>query len=97
LWLRVDGARVTHDDLTTRALCNMQRTTDTRLKGTNPFTKLSCVLDVVPDAERLAFGAGLGGSGRAWFGPATLDVVGEDVPVSPHFEWAPSSDEPSAR
>jgi hypothetical protein len=75
----------------------MQGPVDSRLKGTKPFTKLSCVLDVVPDAERLIFGAGLAGSGRAWVGPATLDVVGEDVPVSPHLEWAGNSEEPVAR
>jgi hypothetical protein len=82
LWLRIDAQAGAPN--ATRALCNMQGTADLRLKGTNPFTKLSCVLDVSADAQRFYFGFGLTGAGRAWVGPSTLEVVGEDVPVDPN-------------
>jgi len=91
-WLRIDG----NDQL----LCNMQNPVDQRLKGTNDFTSLSCVLDVAEDARRIVFGVGLSDVGRAWVGPGKLETVGADVPASasshPPLGWAFSRGDPEA-
>jgi hypothetical protein len=79
LWFRIDQGTME------LALCNMIDPVDRRLKGTNDFTTLDCVLDVPTTATLLVFGLGLTGSGTAWMGPATFEQVGTDVPVSPHF------------
>jgi hypothetical protein len=78
VWLRLDDAAGT------RKLCNMIDPVDRRLKGTNEFTALSCVLDVPETTQSVVFGLILAGPGSAWVGTATLETVGSDVPETPH-------------
>jgi hypothetical protein len=73
LWLRVDGPSGP------LAIDNM----DNRpITGSQDWAYHRCVLDVAPEATRLAFGVMLGGSGRVYFGPVTLEVVDDSVPVT---------------
>jgi hypothetical protein len=78
IWLRIDGANGS------LALCNLTDPVDQRLKGTSAFTTMSCVMQVPANATNFVFGAGLAGPGTAWFGTATFEEVGTDVPLSPH-------------
>jgi hypothetical protein len=77
IWFRIDAAA------SIAALCNMTNPVDTRIKGTQNFTEADCVLDVPSNATAFVFGAILAGPGTAWFGLATFEQVGTDVPVSP--------------
>jgi len=73
LWMRVDGP--------TRPLAfdNM----DNRpITGSQQWAHYACVLDVPSAATHIAFGVRLGGRGRVYFGPVTLEVVDESVPVT---------------
>ncbi len=78
LWLRLDGVG---KPLT---ICNMQPhdSADRTLKGTHDFTPMSCVLDVPSSTDALTFGFGLTGSGDAWIGAVTFELVGTDVPIA---------------
>lgn len=78
LWLRLDDARGAI------ALCNMINPVDRRLKGTRDWTALACVLDVPETTRSLVFGLGLSGPGVTWIGSASIQVVSNDVPESPH-------------
>jgi hypothetical protein len=82
LWLRVDDRL---DAAGMVALCNMMDPVDQRLKGTNDFRTLACVLDVPEDTIGLGYGLILTGPGTAWIGTPTLEAVSQEVPVSPHL------------
>jgi CubicO group peptidase (beta-lactamase class C family) len=80
VWLRVDDKRGPS------TLCNLTSpTTDARLKGTHPYTPLTCTLDVPESTKHLLFGTILGGPGHAWVKQGTLEEVSRDVPESPHY------------
>jgi hypothetical protein len=79
LWLRLDDAPSHSTEI-----CNMINPVDGRLKGTNDFTTIACVLDVPQSTKTLVFGLLLTGPGVAWIGPATLEPVSLSVPESPH-------------
>jgi hypothetical protein len=78
IWFRIDGGTKVLE------LCNLVGTgDDRRITGTHDFTQVDCVLDIPSDATAFVFGAGLNGSGTAWFGTATFEQVGTDVALSP--------------
>jgi hypothetical protein len=75
LWMRVDeGANVVAFD-------NMQ---SRPIKGTTPWHTYQVVLDVPPEATRIAFGELVVSSGRLWMSHASVEVVGMDVPTTAH-------------
>jgi len=77
LWMRVDqGAQSVAFD-------NME---DRPIKGSTAWQKYEVVLDVPPQANRIAFGVLLGGQGRVWLNSVKLDVVGLDVPTTGKME-----------
>ena len=59
LWMRVDGPKqpVAFDNMDDRPIT-----------GTTDWTRYECVLDVAPEATRIAFGVSLAGRGRVQFG-----------------------------
>ena len=73
LWMRVDK------DQAVLVLDNIWRR---RIEGTTAWTRYDVVLDVAADATLLAFGVSLHGTGTVWTDSVTLEVVGNDVPVS---------------
>jgi hypothetical protein len=77
IWFRIDSAGQPI------ALCNMIDPVDRQISGTRDFTEADCVLDVPSSADAFVFGALLRGPGTAWFGTATFEQVGSDVPESP--------------
>jgi hypothetical protein len=73
LWMRVDGPTQP------LAIDNMD---DRPITGTRDWAHYGCVLEVASAATRIAFGVMLGGRGRVYFGPVTLEVVDRSVPVT---------------
>jgi hypothetical protein len=73
LWMRVDGPKqpVAFDNMDDRPIT-----------GATDWTRHECVLDVAPEATRIAFGVSLAGRGRVQFGIVTLEVVDGSVPVT---------------
>src|SRR5262245_16442023 len=74
IWMRVDDAA--HKIL---AFDNMQ---SRPLVGTTEWTRCEVVLDVAPEATRLAFGGRLEGPGSVWLNDVTLEIVGTDIPTT---------------
>ena len=74
LWMRVDAAN--HKTI---AFDNMQ---SRPIKGTQNWQPYAVVLDVAPDAEAVAFGILVVGTGTAWLNQAQLEVVDNKVPVT---------------
>jgi hypothetical protein len=74
LWMRVDGP-----DEATLAFDNMQ---DRPISGTTEWWLYQIVLDVPQDAEAIAFGVLLQGSGRVWIDDVGFGSVGKDVPTT---------------
>lgn len=74
LWMRVDGA-----DKQTLAFDNMQ---DRPLTGTTPCAPAQVVLDVPPDAQRIALGLVLEGAGSAELSHVDLEAVDDTVPTT---------------
>lgn len=74
LWLRVDGPafRILGFD-------NMQ---DRPIKGTAPWTRYEVVLDVLDEAELLAFGTLLSGTGTLHMADVAIEEVDDSVPVT---------------
>jgi len=74
LWMRIDGA-------TERAIAfdSMQ---SRPIRGSTDWTRHDVVLDVAPAAARLAFGVLLDGAGAVWLREVSLEIVGDDVPVT---------------
>ena len=73
VWLRVDAGikPVAFDNMMNRPLSQ-----------TNPWTPVSIVLDVDPQATVLAFGILLAGQGSAWIDDVSFEAVGNDVPIT---------------
>ncbi|MGD0098533.1 MAG: M56 family metallopeptidase [Terracidiphilus sp.] len=73
VWMRVDKEQ------TMVAFDNMQ---NRAIKGTQPWKQCEVVLDVPKDATGVFFGILLSGSGEVWMNDVSLEVVGNDVPVT---------------
>jgi len=72
LWMRVDGPEGTSslafDNMFDRPVC-----------GTTEWHTYDVVLDVSPDAQKIAYGVLLQGEGRLWADSLALEAVGTDV------------------
>lgn len=73
-WMRVDGA-----DTQVLRFDNMA---DRAIKGSTGWTKYQVVLDIPENAENIAFGVLLDGSGQAWFDAIEFRTVGMEVPTT---------------
>lgn len=74
LWMRVDAGErrgVVFDNMYQRPI-----------KGTQPWQSYAVVLDVAPEADLIAFGIGMAGTGTAWLNQAKLEVVYKTVPTT---------------
>lgn len=74
LWMRIDGARGR-----ILAFDNMQ---DRPLAGTQDWTQLTIVLDVPRNAQLIAFGVLLAGTGQVWIADVQMDAVGKGVALT---------------
>lgn len=74
LWLRIDSA-----DMKPLGFDNMA---ERSLKGTTDWTEVSVVLDVPANADGIAMGVLLAGTGRYWVNGLTFGVVDKSVPVT---------------
>ena len=81
LWMRIDR------DKKAVAFDNMQ---NRPIRGSRPWTQHAIVLDVDAQANVVAFGILLAGTGAVWIDDVAFDVVGADVPVT-SVARAPSS------
>jgi hypothetical protein len=75
LWMRVDPP----DNRPPLAFDNMQ---DRRLRGTLPEKRYEVVLDVSPEADRIALGILVDRGGSVWMSRPQVEIVGLDVPVT---------------
>jgi hypothetical protein len=73
LWLRIDGPRGT------QAIDNMD---DRALRGTTDWTEANVVLDVYDDADTIAFGVLLRGTGSVDVRDVRFDNVTADIPTT---------------
>lgn len=74
LWMRVDGSqgrRIAFDN-----------TEEEPVTGDTEWTRCAIVLDVPSDAQVIAFGFMLVGSGKVWADDLGFEAVGRDVPVT---------------
>ena len=83
LWLRIDGA--TNNVL---GFDNMQ---GRPIKGTTDWTRYEIVLDVPPDAVRLAFGVLLAGGGQVWMDDLSFEIVSTSVRTTGQFMNGPAA------
>ncbi len=74
LWMRIDGAN--NEVL---AFDNMN---ERRIVGTLEPKEHAVVLDVPNEADVIAFGVLLAGSGEVWTKQVVIEVVGADVPTT---------------
>jgi hypothetical protein len=75
LWMRVDGPNPGKS----LAFDNMQ---DRPIKGSADWREYSVVLDVDRDAEAIAFGLLLRGTGSVWLANVRIEPVGKDTPTT---------------
>jgi hypothetical protein len=61
------------------AFDNMQ---DRPIKGTTSWLRYDVVLDVPSDADDIAFGVLLAGTGKIWLNGIEFEVVGSEVPTT---------------
>jgi hypothetical protein len=74
IWMRVDDTEnqiLAFDNMRSRCI-----------RGTTDWRHQDVVLDVAPDAARLAFGSWLEGSGAIWLNDVRLEIVAADVAVT---------------
>ena len=79
LWMRVDGPATANGKPKLLGFDNMGKRP---IKGTTGWTRHDVVLDVPANAEKVAFGILLNGTGGAWLDGVSLEVVPETVPVT---------------
>ena len=80
LWLRLDGP---HGDLAWNADAKP-------IHGTTAWHRYGYVIDIPPDAQGMAFGSSLTGTGTVWLADVRLKVVGRDVaPTTEYTEEVP--------
>jgi hypothetical protein len=75
LWFRVDGKE--KDKNTSLQFDNMD---GRQVMGTTDWRQYSVVLDVPAEADALAYGFFLSGTGEAWVSGLTIEPVGPEVP-----------------
>jgi hypothetical protein len=75
LWMRVDGAYFKEP----LAFDNMH---SRRIRGTQDWTRYEIVLDVPPEASRLAYGILLEGEGAVWLDDLSFEPVDASVPTT---------------
>lgn len=68
LWLRVDGSEPGE-------MLGFDNMKDRPITGTRAFETYEVVLEVPQEAQRVAFGVLMSGSGRTWFDDVVLDIV----------------------
>jgi hypothetical protein len=73
LWMRVDKGRemLTFDNMQDRAI-----------KGDQPWSIYDVVLDVPAGATSINFGILLSGVGEVWLNDLSLEVVGDEMPLT---------------
>ncbi|BDI29615.1 hypothetical protein CCAX7_16660 [Capsulimonas corticalis] len=82
LWIRLDAPK----DI--RAWNMAQRP----IRGTTPWRRYSYVLDVPADAQGMAYGCDLTGTGKVWLADVQLEVVPESTPATPDISEAAHGD-----
>lgn len=82
LWLRLDEQKGVH-------AWNMGAHP---IKGTTGWRRYGYVLDVPADAQGMAFGSDLTGTGKVWLADVRLEAVGKGVPVTPEPGGKPAGD-----
>ena len=88
LWMRIDR------DKKAVAFDNMQ---NRPIRGSQPWTQHAIVLDVDAQANIVAFGILLAGTGAVWIDDVAFDIVGADVPVTKCGEGSKQSAQPRLR
>lgn len=79
IWLRIDK----YGENQPLAFDNMASgKTNRSVQGSTDWQRVEIVLDVSPEADEMAYGALLVGTGRIWFDNVQFEVVGKDVPVT---------------
>jgi len=74
LWLRVDGEK--------DACLGFDNMGKAPIKGTLDWKRYTVVLDVAPEAQKLAFGLLLDGPGHVWLSDLTIEVVDAGVAIT---------------
>lgn len=82
LWFRIDAGLG-------YVLDNMGAPAGRRLSGTADWAAIDLVLDVPDGARNFSVGTGLVGTGKVWVSAITVEGVGRDVPVTPHYSNLP--------
>jgi hypothetical protein len=83
LWFRIDAGLG-------YVLDNMGAPAGRRLSGTSSdWSEIQLVLDVPDGARNVSVGTGLVGTGKVWVSSITVEGVGRDVPVTPHYSNLP--------
>jgi len=76
LWLRIEGPDI--------PLLAYADTHGVNLHDDSDWTPLTIVIDVPETADAIYFGLSQEGAGTSWFGPVTVEIVDNQVPVSYH-------------
>ena len=79
LWFRVDAEN-------SKAPLTIDNMSDRPITGTTNWTKYEIVLDVAPNASKIAYGALLRGNGQIWFDDLKFEIVDTSVPVTSHVQ-----------
>lgn len=75
MWMRVDSEEE-------GVMLGFDNMSDRPIKGTNDWTKYEIVLDVPKGSKGIGYGVLIHETGEAWFPDLTLEVVGNDVPLT---------------
>ena len=73
LWMRVDGPAKKGDKY--RESLAFDNMNDRKIKGSTSWQKYEIILDVADEAENLAYGVLLSGTGEAWLDDLTFEIV----------------------
>jgi len=95
-WLRTDGLQMAAVGarVETADAGHMFAYGRDEVVGSRGWTRREVVLDVNPEAQRIAFGAGVWGPGEAWIDDFTIEVVDKSVPTTdklPRLPEAPTN------
>jgi hypothetical protein len=82
MWFRVDkGNRsIAFDNMGTRPI-----------KGTTEWKQYEIILDVAEEADMLAYGVLLGGTGKVWFDDIQFDIVDATTTTTDKMKLEPSN------
>lgn len=81
LWMRIDGSK--------GAVLEMDNMSNRGLKGTKDWSECSVVLDVPPEAKKIAFGIIISDTGKVWASDLKLEPVGQDIATTSNINKAP--------